>query len=350
MATLSLHAHGVAPVALAWERYADPAPGARGGPTSGWRLPRLAALGRCWGAGGKRSHGALVHMGTPDPAGGHRSAATRGGRDRDGPRGAAAPTDADDGAMPTFRHEEFEGATSSGELEGDPGILHVAVLASVDEDVLARQPRPVLRQPLGHGVEGAARGRRAQPAVPGRDCRRRTPEWPGRCGLAVRAADDGAGTPPDLVDAHVEDEWSLAQTLRHLILATDAGSSTGSCGCAAVPRDRSDLRRCREMGFDMSIFRVDQPAYEEILAVRAERQRLVTDFLATATASWSRRNARTLSRRTGVQRVTALRGTWTRVRPARRSTRTQADPDVHGHPNSQRSDARRRRPNVADRA
>ena len=25
-----------------------------------------------------------------------------------------------------------------------------------------------------------------------------------------------AGTPPDLVDAHVEDEWSLAQTLRHL--------------------------------------------------------------------------------------------------------------------------------------
>ena len=34
-----------------------------------------------------------------------------------------------------------------------------------------------------------------------------------------------------------------------------------------------------EMGFDMSIFRVDPPAYEEILAVRAERQQLVTDFL-----------------------------------------------------------------------
>lgn len=30
------------------------------------------------------------------------------------------------------------------------------------------------------------------------------------------------GTPLDLVDAHVEDEWSLSQTLRHLILATDA--------------------------------------------------------------------------------------------------------------------------------
>jgi hypothetical protein len=33
----------------------------------------------------------------------------------------------------------------------------------------------------------------------------------------------------------------------------------------------------------MSIFRVDPPTYEEILAVRAERQQLVTDFLATAT-------------------------------------------------------------------
>jgi hypothetical protein len=33
----------------------------------------------------------------------------------------------------------------------------------------------------------------------------------------------------------------------------------------------------------MSIFRVDPPTFEEILAVRAERQRLVTDFLDTAT-------------------------------------------------------------------
>ena len=37
------------------------------------------------------------------------------------------------------------------------------------------------------------------------------------------------------------------------------------------------------MGFDMSIFRTDPGTFEEILAVRAERQLLVTDFLATAT-------------------------------------------------------------------
>jgi hypothetical protein len=38
-----------------------------------------------------------------------------------------------------------------------------------------------------------------------------------------------------------------------------------------------------KMGFDMSIFRLDPPAYEEILAVRAKRQQMVTDFLAAAT-------------------------------------------------------------------
>ncbi len=34
----------------------------------------------------------------------------------------------------------------------------------------------------------------------------------------------------------------------------------------------------------MSVFRMDPPVYEEILTVRAERQRLVSDSLATATA------------------------------------------------------------------
>ena len=37
------------------------------------------------------------------------------------------------------------------------------------------------------------------------------------------------------------------------------------------------------MGFDVSMFRTDPPAYEEILAVRAERQQQVTDFLDGAT-------------------------------------------------------------------
>ena len=91
-------------------------------------------------------------------------------------------------------------------------------------------------------------------------------------------------TPPDLVDAHVEDEWSLSQTLRHLILATDAWLGGG---ILRIPQPFHEIGQiftgAERMGFDMSIFRAEPPAYEEILAVRAERQRQVTDFLATAT-------------------------------------------------------------------
>ncbi len=92
-------------------------------------------------------------------------------------------------------------------------------------------------------------------------------------------------TPRELVDAHVEDEWSLAQTLRHLVLATDAWLRGA---ILRVPQPFHEIGQiftgAAEMGFDMSVFRVDPPSYEEVLAVRAERQRLVTDFLATATA------------------------------------------------------------------
>ena len=91
-------------------------------------------------------------------------------------------------------------------------------------------------------------------------------------------------TPPALVDAHVEDEWSLAQTLRHLVLASDAWLRGG---VHRVPQPFHEIgllfTGAAGMGFDMSIFRPDPPTYEEILEVRAERQRQVTDFLATAT-------------------------------------------------------------------
>ena len=92
------------------------------------------------------------------------------------------------------------------------------------------------------------------------------------------------GTPPDLVDAHVEDEWSLAQTLRHLVLATDAWLHGGILRMQQPFHEIGQIfTGAAEMGFDLSIFRTTPPAYEEILAVRAERQGQVTEFLATAT-------------------------------------------------------------------
>lgn len=122
---------------------------------------------------------------------------------------------------------------------------------------------------------------------PGRELQKaQTPEGLRKGWVAVQAAwqvtvDD---TPRELVDAHVTDEWSLAQTLRHLILATDAWLRGGILGIEQPLHEIGLIfTGADRMGFDMSIFRVDDPGYDEVLAVRAQRQQLVTDFLATVT-------------------------------------------------------------------
>ncbi|HET7901624.1 MAG TPA: DinB family protein [Candidatus Nanopelagicales bacterium] len=122
---------------------------------------------------------------------------------------------------------------------------------------------------------------------PGRDLQKaQTPEGLREAWEAVQAAwsETVEGTPRERVDMHVEDEWSLAETLRHLVLATDAWLR------GAILREPQPFHEigqiftgAERMGFDVSIFRTDVPSYDEILAVRAERQRLVTDFLAGAT-------------------------------------------------------------------
>ena len=122
---------------------------------------------------------------------------------------------------------------------------------------------------------------------PGRELQKaETPEGLREGWVAVQAAwvTTVAGTPPELVDAHVEDEWSLAETLRHLVLATDAWLRGG---ILRIERPFHEIGHifsgAKGMGFDMSIFRSEPPSYDEILAVRAERQQMVTGFLATAT-------------------------------------------------------------------
>ena len=122
---------------------------------------------------------------------------------------------------------------------------------------------------------------------PGRELQKaQTPEGLREGWVAVQAAwrETVEGTPPELVDAHVEDEWSLAQTLRHLVLATDAWLR------GAILRVEQPFHEigqiftgAEEMGYDVSVFRTEPPSYDEVLAVRAERQQLVTDFLAGVT-------------------------------------------------------------------
>ena len=91
--------------------------------------------------------------------------------------------------------------------------------------------------------------------------------------------------PAGTVDVSVGGEWSFAQTLRHLLLATDAWlgraileieqpfHAIGQAG----PQAEDD-------GLDMSIFTTVQPPYAEVLEVRAGRVAMVRDFLATVTA------------------------------------------------------------------
>lgn len=122
---------------------------------------------------------------------------------------------------------------------------------------------------------------------PGRELQKaQTPEGLREGWVAVQSAwrETVQATPPDLVDAHVEDEWSLAQTLRHLILATDAWLRGGILRMEQPFHEIGQIfTGAEEMGFDMSVFCAEPPAYEEVLAVRADRQRQVSAFLATAT-------------------------------------------------------------------
>jgi hypothetical protein len=122
---------------------------------------------------------------------------------------------------------------------------------------------------------------------PGRELQKaESPEGLREGWVAVQAAWETtvATTPRELVDLRVGDEWSLAETLRHLVLATDAWLR-GAIEGIEQPFHEIGLifTGAAEMGFDMSIFRVDTPPFDEILAARAERQQLVTDFLSIAT-------------------------------------------------------------------
>ena len=93
-----------------------------------------------------------------------------------------------------------------------------------------------------------------------------------------------AGMPPGTVDVSVDGEWTFAQTLRHLVLATNAWLHGAIQGVEqpfhpiGQPFDGYESD-----GFDMSIFRVDPPSYEEVLDVRAAHVASVRDFIAATT-------------------------------------------------------------------
>jgi uncharacterized damage-inducible protein DinB len=92
-----------------------------------------------------------------------------------------------------------------------------------------------------------------------------------------------AAMPPGTVDVSVDREWSFAQTLRHLVFATDAWLGSAILGKPdayhpiGVPFSGWRERAAGVVDLDAT------PSYQEVLQVRAERVGMVRDFLATLT-------------------------------------------------------------------
>ncbi len=96
------------------------------------------------------------------------------------------------------------------------------------------------------------------------------------------ALERAAAMPAGTADVSVGGEWSFAQTLRHLVFATDVwlGRAILEAGQPFHPLGQPDAGAD---GLDMAIFTTATPSYAEVLEARAGRVAMVRDFLATLT-------------------------------------------------------------------
>ena len=93
-----------------------------------------------------------------------------------------------------------------------------------------------------------------------------------------------AAMPAGTVDESVDGEWSFAQTLRHLVMATDAWLRGAVLGIDQPfhPLGQPNVEYETD-GNDMSVFTPTTPAYVDVLRAREDRVALVRDFLSTVT-------------------------------------------------------------------
>jgi len=93
-----------------------------------------------------------------------------------------------------------------------------------------------------------------------------------------------AAMPAGTVDVLVDGEWSFAQTLRHLVLATDVWLRRAILEIEQ-PFHPAGLAgpSAEDEGLDMSVFAEVTPSYAEVLDARAGRVAMVREFLATVT-------------------------------------------------------------------
>ena len=94
-----------------------------------------------------------------------------------------------------------------------------------------------------------------------------------------------AGMPADTVDVPVDGEWSFAQTLRHLIFATDMWLGRGILELEQPfhPMGQLDDGTAQDGDPSTPVAMPDRPAYTDVLEVRAERLTMVREFIAGLT-------------------------------------------------------------------
>ena len=92
-----------------------------------------------------------------------------------------------------------------------------------------------------------------------------------------------AAMPDGAVDVSVAGEWSFAQTLRHLVHATDIWLRKGILAVEQPmhPIGQIDTGSADEV--EASVFATEPPSYADVLEVRAERMSMVRDFIAATT-------------------------------------------------------------------
>jgi DinB superfamily/Pentapeptide repeats (8 copies) len=127
---------------------------------------------------------------------------------------------------------------------------------------------------------------------PGRDQRRAdSPEalrvaWATLEDAWAAALQRVAAMPGETVDVSVDGEWSFAQTVRHLVMATDVWLRRAILEIEQPFHPVGQPNAEYETdGNDMSVFATAAPSYADVLEVRAGRVAMVRDFLATVTAA-----------------------------------------------------------------